>query len=118
MEIGLGKFEIDDQEDLGKRWSRWHKKLERYFEIKEITDERLKITHLFFFGGDDLEDKYEMDANANDNYANIIAKLTAIFVPVNTEQMHDHQFSFLSQFDHELFDEYVTNPKSESMRDW
>lgn len=55
----IPKFEIGDQEDLGKRWSRWHKRLERYFAIKDIKDDKLMINHLLFFGGDELEEKYD-----------------------------------------------------------
>lgn len=37
----------------------------------------------------------------------MITKLTAIFVPTNTEQMHDYQFRYIEQFDKEPFDEFV-----------
>ncbi len=74
----------------------------------------MKITHLFFFGGDALEDMYEENADTTDTYEKVIEKLDARLLPKTNTELHVMQFRKLAQFDDEPFDDFVQRVRDKS----
>ena len=54
----LPMFDVNNMDNILKRWSRWSKRLDRLLDIKCIEDDSKKINYLFFYGGDCLEGKF------------------------------------------------------------
>ena len=52
-------FNTADISDRNQRWERWRKKIKRFIIAHGITDETVKLSHLWLAGGDDLEDVFE-----------------------------------------------------------
>ena len=100
-------FTTSDTDNIGLRWKKWVKKLERLFEIKNIEDDKKKITYLFFYGGDQLEDVYTEDAENDDTFDEICTKLSTRFNPTANNHLHVYNFRALHQFEDEPFDEFV-----------
>ena len=103
----ISKFDAEDPENIAKRWERWTNNLERFFRIKKIDNDKVRIDYLFLYGGTALEDAYEPIAQNTDKYDDIIEKLTGIFRPKLHTDLHVHQFREMMQYDDEPFDNFV-----------
>ena len=107
MEGNIQKFDTENTDDIEKRWTRWKTNLNRYFAIKKIDQAAAKKNHLFFLGGDGIEDIYEAVANEADSYEQVIEKIDARILPKTNTELHLMQFRKISQFAGEPFNEFV-----------
>jgi hypothetical protein len=107
MEGNIQKFDTEFTDDIEKRWNRWKTNLNRYFAIKKIGEAAAKINHLFFLGGDGIEDIYETVADDNDSYEQVIEKIDARVRPKTNTELHIQQFRKIVQYDHETFEDFV-----------
>ena len=106
-DVVIKEFDTEDIDDIAKRLERWSKNLKRYLAIKKVTDNSMKISHLFLYGGNGLEDVYESIAEEGEEFDDIIKKLDAHFKPTSNTNLHIHQFREMTQFDEETFDTFV-----------
>ena len=113
-ESELRRFDVDDQDDIENRWTRYVKRLGRYLTIKNINNSAAKINYLFFYGGEKLEDIYEEVKDDQDSYDQVIEKLTKHFKPETNTEMHIFQFRNMEQYDDETFDDYVARLKEKA----
>lgn len=114
MENVLTKFDAEDTDNIAKRWERWLNNLVRFFRIKKIADDKLKIDYLFLYGGSTLEDAYEPVNNHADKFDDVTDKLTAVFRPKLNTDLHVHQFREMLQYDDEPFDNFVNRVRDKA----
>ena len=107
MEAELQRFDTENSDDIEKRWTRYKTKLGWYFTLKNIKQDEIKKTSLFYFGGDGIVDMYEEDADDADNYDAIIKKLDARLIPKQNNQLNRLNFRKIIQYDDEPFNEFV-----------
>jgi len=71
----LPHFDISDQDDICQRFDKWIKKLKRLFSIKNIDNNGKMVDYLFFYGGDGLEEIYDLYKADGDDLNAIIKKI-------------------------------------------
>ena len=104
-------FDVTDLEDIGYRWTMWLKKLTRYFRYRETEYSEKKINELFLFGGNGLEEIYDQYMEDDDEYDDVIEKITDHFSPTTNIQLNRFNFHNLAQYPDETFDEFVKRVK-------
>ena len=72
-------FNVTDLEDIGYRWTMWLKKLTWYFIYRETEVSEKKINELLLFGWYGLEEIYDQYMEDDDEYDDVIEKITDHF---------------------------------------
>ena len=109
--VMMHPFDVTDTENIIERWTIYHTRLSRYFLIKDVKEETMKITYLFFLGGHGIEVIYDQDKLATDTYRQVVAKISTHFNPTVNVQLNIFHFRSIAQFDGEPFDEFVKRLK-------
>lgn len=112
-QVNIQPFSTTDVDNIGLRWKKWIKRLERLLDIKNVTDDKKKITYLFYYGGDQLEDIYSEQALNTDTFKEVVDKLTERFNPKTNNQLHIYNFRAIQQHEGEPFDEFVQRLKDQ-----
>ena len=110
--IQFEEFDTTDLEQISQRWTKWLSRITRYFTFKNLRDGAAKINELFLFGGYDLEQIYQHVREEEDDYDQVIEKLTVHFNPVQGAHLNRFKFRNLEQADYESFDEFVSRVKT------
>lgn len=90
----LTQFDVNNLENIFKRWSRWSKRLDRLLDIKGVREDSTKINYLFYYGGDCLEDVYSDLAHTDDKFEDITRKLYLFFRRCGNQQSFSDKESF------------------------
>ncbi len=77
----LPPFNCDDSQDAGPRFAEWLETLTMFLNIRQIRDDELKRHHLLLYGGLGLQRIYQPLKAPNDNFDDLVTKLTANFNP-------------------------------------
>ena len=91
LTVVMATFDVHYLSNIVTRWRAYHTRLTRYFLIKAIVAENIKLAHLFFFGGEGIEDIYSLSIDTADGFDQVVAKITAYFdrTVVNACNTHD-----------------------------
>ena len=92
-------FDVTDTENIIERWAIYHTRLSIYFLIKDVKEEDMKITYLFFLGGHGIEVIYNQEKVATDTYLQVVAKISTYFNPTVNVQLNIFHFRSIAQFD-------------------
>jgi hypothetical protein len=104
----LPQFDTDDMLDAGPRFAEWVETLTRLFNVKQVRDDALKRDYLLLYGGLGLSRIYRPLRAANDDFDDVVEKLTAHFNPRTNVNLNVFQFRSIAQREAESFDDFVS----------
>ena len=80
MDIRPPEFSVCDQ-DNGEKFAAYTKKLDIFFSIKKIADDKDRLNYLLYAGGDAIESLYERLKTDGDGYEAIVKRSRRILTP-------------------------------------
>jgi len=106
MDIRPPEFSVCDQ-DNGEKFAAYTKKLDIFFSIKKIADDKYRLNYLLYAGGDAIESLYERLKTDGDGYEAIVKKIREDLNPTTNKTFNIYTFRTVKQLDQEPFKEFV-----------
>ena len=107
--LSIPQFDIHDTDGLSQKFDKWITRLNRIMMMNKVEQNETKISYLFVYGGDDLENLYEsLVENKSDDYEEIVKTLKDYFSPKLGCEANLLNFRLLKQATGEPFSEFVS----------
>ena len=114
--IIIKPFDVNDLDDIGRRWKSWQMYLLDYFKLKKIVDDAERLINLRVLGGLDLAEHIRETMPDETSYEKVVTDLTKEFTPLKTLSSSVAQYRRLYQYEGESFDKFAARMKTEAIK--
>jgi len=112
----IDMFDCDDSNNLGPRWTQWHKRLEQLFTSNGTDDDAKKNATLFLLGGPRLFEIHETlpivlvppAIEGDGEYDKAVKRLNTYFNPKRNRVIEEFKFCQAKQDVNETIEQYAT----------
>ena len=102
--------------DRQNRWEKWVSRLECYFSIKNIKEDKPRLEYLIFFGGSGVDKIYKSIKEASDTYDSAKTKLTSHFASQFNPKVLVLEFRDIYQYPGESFEDFVNRLRDKAKK--
>ncbi|CAF1102526.1 unnamed protein product [Brachionus calyciflorus] len=109
-------FDAYDEEDRPNRWEDWVSRLECYFSIKKLKEDKPRLEYIRFFGGSGADKINKSNKEASDTYESAKTKLTSHFASQFNPKVFVLKFRDVYQYPGESFEDFVSRLRDKAKK--